>query len=120
MNKQQPDGLGSFEQLVLTAVLALGEDAYGMAVHARVIALGGKPVKLGPVYVTLDRMERKGLVSSWLTEPLPERGGRSKRCYRLEGPGKRALQESAVTAKRVYEAVEGSWRFGKWRPSQIK
>jgi PadR family transcriptional regulator, regulatory protein PadR len=115
--KQQPDTLGNFEQLVMTAVLALGDNAYGMAVHDVVEELGGKPVKLGSIYITLDRMEQKGLLSSWLTEPLPERGGRSKRCYRLEAPGKRALQEAAVTAKRIYETVEGSWRFGKWKPS---
>src|SRR5262245_2904178 len=114
---KQQDSLGNFEQLVMTAVLALGDDAYGMAVHDVVEELGGKPVKLGSIYVTLDRMETKGLLSSWLTDPLPERGGRPRRCYRLEAPGKRALQEAAVTAKRIYETVEDSWRFGKWRPS---
>src|SRR5262245_987128 len=114
---KQQDSLGNFEQLVMTAVLALGDDAYGMAVHRKVEDLGGKPVKLGAIYVTLDRMEEKGLLSSWLTDPLPQRGGRTKRCYRLEAPGKRALQEAAVTALRIYETVEDSWRFGKWRPS---
>ena len=118
MIKKHPDSLGSFEQIVLTAVLALDDDAYGMAVYNKVVELGGKAVKIGAVYVTLDRMEDKGLLSSSETEPLAERGGRRKRVYRLEGPGKRALQGSAVTAKRVYETVEASWRFGKWRPSQ--
>src|SRR5215467_339654 len=99
----QAGTLGTFEQLVLTAVLALDDDAYGMAVYEKVCELGNKPVKLGAIYVTLDRMEVKGLLSSRLTDPLPQRGGRSKRCYRLEAPGKRALQESALTAKRVVE-----------------
>ena len=97
----QPNTLGNFEQLVMTAVWHSGNNAYGMAVHAKVSELGGKPVKLGSVYVTLDRMEEKGLLSSWFTDPLPQRGGRSKRCFRLEAPGKLALQEAAVTAKRI-------------------
>lgn len=116
MKQQQPVTLGNFEQLVMTAVLALDDNAYGMAVHDMVEELGGKPVKLGAVYVTLDRMEEKGLLSSWLTEPLPERGGRSRRCYRLEAPGKLALQEAANSAKRIHESVENSWRFSKWKP----
>jgi DNA-binding PadR family transcriptional regulator len=113
--KTPPESLGTFEQLVLSAVCALRDDAYGMAVHARVEQLGGKAVKLGAIYVTLSRMEEKGLLTSEETEPLPERGGRRKRCYRLQDEGKRALQESAITAKRVYETVRASWRWGKWR-----
>ena len=62
-----------------------------------------KAVSIGAVYVTLDRLEEKGLVSSWLSEPTPERGGRSKRCYRLEPAGRRALEEAAVTAKRIWD-----------------
>ena len=103
-----PDSLGQFEQLVLTAILKLREDAYGVTIHAKVAELARpKKVSLGAVYVTLDRLEDKGLVASWLSDPTPERGGRSKRCYRLEALGERALQESAVTAKRVWDAIAG-------------
>src|SRR5690348_10669464 len=98
------DSLGQFEQLVLTAILSLGHDAYGITIHEKVQELASpKPVALGAIYVTLDRMEDKGLVASWLSDPTPERGGRAKRCYRLEGLGERALQESVVTAKRVWD-----------------
>src|SRR5207302_3368595 len=94
------------EQLVLTAILNLGDDAYGVTIQAKVAELAHpKPVSLGAVYVTLDRLEDKGLVASWLSEPTAERGGRAKRCYRLEALGERALQESAVTAKRVWDVV---------------
>ena len=104
------DSLGQFEQLVLTAILALRDDAYGVTIHEKVAALARpKTVSLGAVYVTLDRLEDKGFVASWLSDPTPERGGRAKRCYRLEGLGERALQESAVTAKRVWDGIAEVW-----------
>lgn len=106
----KPDSLGQFEQLVLTAILARQEDAYGVSIHSKVQQLAApKPVSLGAVYVTLDRLEDKGLVSSWLTDPTPERGGRAKRCYRLEALGERALEESAVTAKRMWDDIVSVW-----------
>lgn len=111
------DSLGQFEQLVLTAILRLRDDAYGVTINAKVAELA-KPRKasLGAVYVTLDRLEDKGLISSRLSDPTPERGGRSKRCYQLEALGERALQESAVTARRVWEAVAETWgkEVGQW------
>lgn len=116
----KPDSLGQFEQLVLTAVLTLRDDAYGVTIHARVAELAHpKQVSLGAVYVTLDRLEDKGLVTSWLSDPTPERGGRAKRCYRLEALGERALEESAATAKRIWDGVVDVWgkdwarQFGK-------
>jgi DNA-binding PadR family transcriptional regulator len=106
----RPDSLGQFEQLVLTAILTLYDEAYGVTIHSKVQELNGaKAVSLGAIYVTLDRLEDKGLVTSWLTEPTPERGGRAKRCYRLEALGERALQESAATAKRVWDLVSEVW-----------
>ena len=76
MNK--PDTLGQFEQVILTAVASL-EDAYGVTILKKVEELGGKPVKFGSVYTTLDRLEEKGYLFSWMSEPTAERGGRSKR-----------------------------------------
>jgi len=104
------DSLGQFEQLVLTAILTLKDDAYGVTIHSRVEKMAHpRSVSLGAVYVTLDRMEDKGLVASWLSEPTAERGGRAKRCYRLEALGERALQESAVTAKRIWDGIAEIW-----------
>src|ERR1700722_16812892 len=106
----KPDSLGQFEQLVLTAILTLRDDAYGVSIHAKAEELSRpKSVSLGAVYVTLDRLEDKGLVSSRLSDPTPERGGRAKRCYQLEALGERALQESAVTAKRMWEGIVEVW-----------
>jgi DNA-binding PadR family transcriptional regulator len=104
------DTLGQFEQLVLTAILSLREDAYGVTIHTRLQELvRPKAVSLGAVYVTLDRLEDKGFVASWLSDPTPERGGRAKRCYRLEALGERVLQESAVTAKRIWDVIAEVW-----------
>src|SRR5215468_2752450 len=106
----RPDSLGQFEQLVLTAILSLHDDAYGVTIHSKVQELARpREVSLGAVYVTLDRLEDKGMVSSWLSDPTPERGGRAKRCYRLEALGERALEESAVTAKRIWETIAQVW-----------
>jgi PadR family transcriptional regulator, regulatory protein PadR len=112
------ESIGQFEQLVLTAILTLYDEAYGVTIHQKVQQLSGpKTVSLGAVYVTLDRLEDKGLISSWLTEPTAERGGRAKRCYRMEALGERALEESAATAKRVWDSLVEVWgreRVKRW------
>lgn len=104
------DSLGQFEQLVLTSVVALGDNAYGITIHKKVHELAlSKAVTLGAIYVALDRLEDKGFVSSWLSEPTAARGGRAKRCYRLEAPGERALKESLATARRMTVSVRLMW-----------
>ena len=89
--------LGEFEQLVLLAVLCAsqdGEDAYGVNVHGELEARTKRRVARGAIYMTLDRLEKKGLLASYLTEPTPERGGRAKRCYRVTRPAMAALHDS--------------------------
>jgi DNA-binding PadR family transcriptional regulator len=104
------DALGQFEQLVLTAVLTLDEQAYGVTIHARVAQLAHpRTVSLGAVYVTLDRLEDKGLVSSRLSDPTPERGGRAKRCYQVEAAGERALHGAALASRRMSAALSEVW-----------
>src|ERR1700735_2270968 len=105
-----PGSVGQFEQIILTSILSLREEAYGVSIHEKAARLvAPKNVSLGAVYVTLDRLEDKGLVKSWLSDPTPERGGRAKRCYRLEALGERALEESAVTAKRIWDGIVEVW-----------
>ncbi len=117
------DSLGQFEQLVLTAILSLRENAYGVTIHKKVAELAHpKNVALGAVYVTLDRLEDKGLISSWLSDPTPERGGRSKRHYQIQGLGERALRESLVAADRMFTLLDRLWGGvegpgkRKWKP----
>ena len=100
------DSLGQFEQIVLTAILALADNAYGVTIHAKVEELTRpKKAARGAVYATLDRMEDKGLIASWLSEPTATRGGRSRRHYRLEKSGEKALRESAKTAQRLVDTI---------------
>jgi DNA-binding PadR family transcriptional regulator len=100
--------IGPFEQLVLTAILALGDEAYGLAIHERVGVLANKTVRQSAIYMTLERMEEKEYIESWETAGTPERGGRSRRCYKLRALGEQVLHDSAETAKRVYETVNQS------------
>ncbi len=111
------DSLGQFEQIVLTAILTLDDNAYGVTINAKVEELSRpKKVTRGAVYATLDRMEDKSLISSWLSEPTGERGGRSRRHYRLEKSGQQALRESARAAKRLYETIAQSLGGLAWKP----
>ena len=114
MKTKPNNALGHFEQLVMTSIIALGDDhAYGLAIQRKVTELygGGKEVNLGSVYVTLDRLEVKTFVKSWFTDPLPERGGRSRRCYRVLPEGKRALQESITVQQRSLALLTEFWKL---------
>lgn len=111
--------IGQFEQLVLTAILSLGENAYGVTIHESVGALAApKSISLGSIYATLDRLEEKKLIESWLSNPTPERGGRSKRHYRLQPAGARALRESVTTSRRVCDMVEEIWGGAEGLPGR--
>jgi PadR family transcriptional regulator PadR len=89
-----PDQLGSLEQLVLLALLQLGDDAYGVAVQQEIARRTSRDISFGAVYTTLGRLEQKGYVSTRLGDPTPERGGRRKKHYTLRPQGTRALQAS--------------------------
>lgn len=111
----QQGALGQFELVVLTVIVDLADTAYGVTIHRAVTELS-KPrsVSLGAVYATVDRLEDKGLITSWLSEPTPERGGRSRRHYRLEPAGIRALHESVLVARRICERIETAWGARIW------
>jgi PadR family transcriptional regulator, regulatory protein PadR len=89
--------LGQFEELVLLALLCLRENAYGVSIRREIAERAGRDVSVGALYTTLERLERKGYVSSRMGDPTPERGGRAKRYFRIEGPGIRALNETQET-----------------------
>jgi PadR family transcriptional regulator, regulatory protein PadR len=92
--------LGEFEQIVLLAILRLGEDAYGVPIRLDIERRTGRALTVGALYRTLDRLEDKGFVSSAFSDPTPERGGRSKRYFRVKPLGLRSLRASreALTA----------------------
>lgn len=98
--------LGDFEQIVLLAVVRLGEDAYGVPVRHEIEQRTGRSLTVGALYRTLDRLEEKGYVSSWFSDPTPERGGRSKRYFRVDPLGMRALHRSHEELAAMWEGVE--------------
>jgi PadR family transcriptional regulator, regulatory protein PadR len=101
--------LGEFEQLVLLALLRLGDQAYGMAVRREIEARAARDVSIGAVYATLDRLEEKGLVKSKLGEPSEARGGRAKKCFNITGTGARALERSQQALRHMLEGLPARW-----------
>jgi DNA-binding PadR family transcriptional regulator len=91
--------LGEFEYLLLTAAARLGADAYGAAMRQEIETATGRRCSIGALYTTLDRLETKGLVKTWMGDPTPQRGGRPKRMVRVTASGVQAAREfySAVT-----------------------
>ena len=88
------DRLGRFEHFLLLVVVRLGEDAYGLTIRRELARHIGREVAVGAIYTALARLERRGLVQSWLGEPTPERGGKAKRYYRVLPAGKKALTQA--------------------------
>jgi PadR family transcriptional regulator, regulatory protein PadR len=86
--------LGEFEQLVLLAVLRLGDDAYGAAITEEIERSGGREVSVSAVHTTLDRLQQKGLARSRMGEPTPLRGGKRKRHFTVSPAGVRSLRAS--------------------------
>ena len=94
-------GLGDFEQVVLFALLRLGGESHGAALIREIEERAGRRVSPGALYTTLERLERKGLVVSWVGDSTPERGGRRRRCYRLEAEGAAELRASYTALQRL-------------------
>jgi DNA-binding PadR family transcriptional regulator len=103
------DFLGEFEQLVLLALLRLGDDAYGMAVRRELESRAARDVSIGAVYATLDRLESKGLVRAKFTEASADRGGRPKKCFTITGAGARALERSQQALRQMLEGLPPRW-----------
>src|SRR5215218_1567192 len=85
--------IGDFEQLILFALLRLGANAYGVTIRREIEARTTRAISPGALYTALDRLEKRGLVSSRLGDPTPERGGKRKRLYTVEPSGERALAD---------------------------
>lgn len=97
------DYLGEFEIVVLSTLLHLGENAYGMTIRRAIDERTGRSVSIGAIYATLRRLERKGMVGSRLGEPTAERGGRAKRFFVLEPAGEEAVARSRAMFSRLWE-----------------
>jgi PadR family transcriptional regulator, regulatory protein PadR len=86
------DHFGEFEQLALRAILRLNTNAYGMTIRRECEERAGRPVSIGALYLTLEKLEHKGLIRSASGEATPERGGRPKRFFTLNPSGMDALE----------------------------
>lgn len=98
--------LGSLEQLVLLAVLRLGDDAYAVSVRDEIQARTSRTISRGAIYVTLDRLQRKGYLRSELGDPTPERGGKARRMFTLEPDGLEVLRESLAELRGMARGLE--------------
>lgn len=104
------DHLGRFEHFLLLAVMRLGDDAYGMTIRRELADHTGRDVAVGAIYTALARLERRGLVQSWLGEPTAARGGKAKRHYRVLAAGKKALAKAEAALSSLSRDVDGSAR----------
>ena len=100
-----PIHLGELEQLVLLALVRLGEGAYGMSVREELARVARRHPSYATIYSTLQRLETKGLVKARLGEPTAERGGRRKRLFTLTASGQGALRQSLGAVDRMARGV---------------
>lgn len=98
--------LGEFEQLVLLAILRQGDAAYAVPIRREIQKRTRRSVSRGALYITLDRLEDKGLLESWLADASAERGGRPRRYYKVRPLGLTALKASRAALQSMWEGLE--------------
>ncbi len=100
-------GLGEFELLVLLAATRLGhEEAHAVSISREIAERTGRPARRSAVYITLQRLEEKGLVSSRLGEPRPERGGKARRLVRVEPEGAEAVRDARAALVSMWDGLD--------------
>jgi DNA-binding PadR family transcriptional regulator len=104
--------IGEFEQIVLLAVLRLGDDAYGVPIRQEIEKRTGRSLTVGALYRTFDRLEDKGYLTSWFSDPTAARGGRSRRYFKIAPAGVRALRESREALTAMWDGLEARVRHG--------
>jgi PadR family transcriptional regulator PadR len=100
------DYLGEFEQIVMLAILRLPENAYGMRIRMEIKDVASRSASLGAVYTTLERLEDKGLLSSWVGEVTEPRGGRAKKYFKVTATGATALRASLHSTESLKSGLE--------------
>jgi DNA-binding PadR family transcriptional regulator len=108
--------LGEFEYLLLAASARLGDDAYGASIRQDIERATGSVCSVGAIYTTLDRLEAKGLVRTWMGDATPQRGGRNKRMVRLTATGTRAAADFYRAVIRASRGVSWEGEKGGVRP----
>jgi DNA-binding PadR family transcriptional regulator len=90
--------IGEFEYALIAAAVRLGDDAYGAAIREEIAQVTGRACSIGALYTTIDRLQTKGLLKTWMGDATPQRGGRAKRMVRVTPKG-------AQAAKAFYDSV---------------
>jgi len=100
-----PRTLTPLELLTLVAVARLDDEAYAVPIRAEIRTIANRSVSIAAIYGALDRLDRRGLASAWLSDPLPERGGRARRHYRLTATGRDFVRRERELALRMWQGV---------------
>ena len=106
-----PTRLGELEQLVLLALLRLGDQAYGVAVQREISARARRRLSFATIYTTLSRLEAKGLIAARLGEATAERGGRRKTYYSVSRGGRQAVTDSLRTLRTMTAGLGAAWEL---------
>ena len=104
------EALGEFEHMVLVAILHLGDDVYGVPIVDEIQRRTGRSVAPAAVYVTLRRLEQKGLLTSWMSDSTPERGGKPRRCVKVTGAGLATLREARKALDSMWKGLDPKLR----------
>lgn len=99
--------LGEFEFLIIAAAIGLGENAYGASIRREIADATGRRCSIGALYTTIDRLQAKGLVETWMGGATPQRGGRAKRMVRVTRKGVQAARDFHRAVMRVTRDI--SW-----------
>ena len=103
--------LGEFEYLILSTTMGLGEGAYGAAIRQQIEDATGNRCSIGALYTTLDRLEDKGFIKTWMGDPVPKRGGRAKRLVRVTAKGAQEVSDFYAAVMRVSRRI--SWKLNR-------
>ena len=109
-------GLGEFEHLVLLAIVRLAatdEDPYGVSIVDEIERRTRRGVARAAVYITLRRLEDKGLLASWMSDPGESRGAKSRRCVRITAAGRKALRASRLALDQMWSGLDAELESGR-------
>jgi PadR family transcriptional regulator PadR len=103
------DYIGEFEELVILAILQLGNDTYGVPIREVLEEATGRMVSVGALYTTLDRLEKKGMIKSRTGKPTAERGGRAKRYFQVKASGISAIREASRARNAIAAGLDAAF-----------
>jgi PadR family transcriptional regulator, regulatory protein PadR len=110
LSSMSREALGEFEQMILLAILHLGEGVYGVPIVDEIQRRTGRSVAPAAVYVTLRRLEQKGLLTTWMGESTPERGGKPRRCVKVTRSGLASLRDSRKVLDSMWKGLDPKLR----------